>query len=770
MRTREAFRMMALMSLLAAVSVLVLQGCESTRSRSVESPAPTAAPMPRAEAATSERLSSITPAELHTQQQAQTYISRWVAEAGTPDELWVIQKWTPDATQRSAADDQPPSGAMIAMFAPGDTQAGVVPVPLKHTEVRAAIAGWVASTHVTQQFFNPYNRTIEATYVFPLPENAAITDFVMTIAGRTIRGMIREREDAQRIYDVAKSQGQAAALMTQERPNIFTQAVANIDPGRQIDVSIHYFHTLQYREGGFDYVFPMVVGPRFNPPITMGLPAGAAQSSGAVVQSTPVWAPPPMAAPARVRPGTDIAISVDLGVGEHGSPLGEISSPTHEVQIDRPTSRLARVTLSSRDSIPNRDFVLRFTLAGRDAVRSALLTQPDASGQGGHFALFLMPPDDMTALPRVPIEVVFVVDRSGSMKGRPIELARQALLRGLSRLESTDTFQIIDFAESSSQLGTGPLLASAENLRRGRRYAESLAANGGTMMLNGLRASLAFPSDPWRVRVVCFLTDGYIGNESDILRELSLGLGSTRVFGVGIGSSPNRFLIDRMSLLGRGAAAYITLNDNPSKAMDAFFAAATRPAMTDLSLDFGTSRVSDVWPAGPLGQLPDLLPGRPVVITGRYGGAMPTSVRISGRSFGSTAPRELVVAPEPMPAALSPTLIPSLWARARIAGLCDRMLINDPWPLSQEAKSTALGAGMMSPFTSFVAVDSLTRSEFVEPSTAWIAPGADLRSSNTWPPRPIGEPGRGSPVTVPVPTNVPAGIPPTPQAGDSRWR
>jgi Ca-activated chloride channel family protein len=659
---------------------------------------------------------------------------------------------------------------MIARFGPSDAQTSIVPVPLKHTDVRASIAGWVASTQVTQQFHNPYNRTIEATYVFPLPENAAITDFVMTIAGRTIRGMIREREDAQRIYDIAKSQGQAAALMTQERPNIFTQAVANIDPGRQIDVSIRYFHTLQYREGGFEYVFPMVVGPRFNPPYTPNLPVGAGQSSGTNVEIPSAWSPPPIAAPAHARPGTDIALAIDLGVGEQGSPFGDISSPTHKVQIDRPTSRFARVTLSPRDTIPNRDFVLRYTLAGRDAVRSALLTQPDVSGQGGHFALFLMPPDDVHGMPRMPMEVVFVVDRSGSMNGKPMEIAQQAILRGLSKLEDADTFQIIDFAETSSELGAGPLLATSENLRRGRRYAEALTAGGGTMMINGLRTSLALPSDPWRLRVVCFLTDGYIGNESEIMRELSLGLGSTRVFGVGIGSSPNRFLIDRMSLLGRGAAAYITLKDNPSKAMDAFFAAATRPAMTDLSLDFGTTGVSDVWPSGPQDQLPDLLPGRPVVISGRYSGSMPSSVRISGRTVGGVTPRALIVTPEPLPAAFSPTLIPSLWARARIAGLCDRMLVDDPWPLAQAAKSTALSAGMMSPFTSFVAVDSMTRSEFAESATTNIATQEEGRSSNTWPPRSLREPAREGPITVPVPIHPPAGTAPSRPSGDPRWR
>ncbi len=183
------------------------------------------------------------------------------ARTGKPfveDELWIIvpAEW-------SNTDDQTPGcGSLVAYF--GDLKADV-PVPLEHTDVRASVTGYVASVHVQQRFHNPYSGKIEAEYVFPLPQNAAVDGFVMTVGERTIRGVVRKREEAERIYNAARAQGEHAALLNQERPNIFTQKVANLEPDQRIDVDITYFHTLAYVDGWFEYVFPMVVGPRYNP-------------------------------------------------------------------------------------------------------------------------------------------------------------------------------------------------------------------------------------------------------------------------------------------------------------------------------------------------------------------------------------------------------------------------------------------------------------------------------------------------------------------------
>ncbi len=188
------------------------------------------------------------------------------------EELWVIEKHaSPQAQTRQPQDEIPGSGTLLAKQA-GDK---LVPVPLKHTDVKATIEGYIASVDVTQQYQNPYNEKIEAVYVFPLPDNAAVSEFVMTIGERRIRGIIRERKEAEEIYRQARSQGYVASLLTQERPNIFTQSVANIEPGKRIDIDIRYYNTLEYVDGWYEFVFPMVVGPRFNPP-------GSTQGVGAV--------------------------------------------------------------------------------------------------------------------------------------------------------------------------------------------------------------------------------------------------------------------------------------------------------------------------------------------------------------------------------------------------------------------------------------------------------------------------------------------------------
>src|SRR5439155_639722 len=198
------------------------------------------------------------------------------AQTGCDEELWVITRSISENGQRDP--NTPGSGAMTAKLPDEQKE---IPLPLKHTDVKASISGYMATVEVTQQFRNPYGSKIEAVYVFPLPHNAAVNEFLMTIGQRRIRGIIRERQEAERIYQTAKRQGYVASLLTEERPNIFTQAVANIEPGKQIDVNIKYFHTLDYVDGWYEFVFPMVVGPRFNPPH----PASGASPEGEPTQN-----------------------------------------------------------------------------------------------------------------------------------------------------------------------------------------------------------------------------------------------------------------------------------------------------------------------------------------------------------------------------------------------------------------------------------------------------------------------------------------------------
>jgi Ca-activated chloride channel family protein len=543
-----------------------------------------------------------------------------------------------------------------------------------------------------QQFHNPYDGKIEAVYVFPLPENAAVNEFIMTIGERRIRGIIRERAEAEKIYREAKRQGYVASLLTEERPNIFTQSVANIEPGKQIDVDITYFNTLTYADGWYEFAFPMVVGPRFNPPSTSdGVGAVARGRQGSSGQKTEIQYLRP-----NERSGHDISLALDIRAGVS---IEEIRCRSHQITSDQRSSDFASITLSPNDSIPNKDFVLRYRVAG-ERIKSNLFTHRDE--RGGYFTFMLYPPRDLQELTRAPVELVFVLDCSGSMAGKPIAQAKAAVEHALKRLQPTDSFQLINFSESASRLGPRPLVATAENVKRGLQYLRALEGDGPTMMIEGIKAALDFPHDPERLRFVCFLTDGYIGNEVDILRAVARHLGDSRIFSFGVGSGPNRYLLDGMAKLGRGAVAYLALSDDGSQIMDDFFKRISHPALTDVKINWGGLEVAEVFPA----QIPDLFVGRPVVLTGRFQGEEKT-IHVMGRA--GQKPIELPVTVNLNEGEVASGALPSVWARMKIAALADQFICLGDSALPGQIKQVALDYSLMSAFTAFVAVDSSAR-------------------------------------------------------------
>jgi Ca-activated chloride channel family protein len=333
-----------------------------------------------------------------------------------------------------------------------------------------------------------------------------------------------------------------------------------------------------------------------------------------------------------------------------------------------------------------------------------MMTHKDAHGQ--YFTMMVYPPAQLEHVQRSPMEMVFVLDCSGSMNGRPLEQAKAAVAHALQNLTPRDTFQIINFSSTASQLGSSPILASPENIQRGMNYLNSIDSEGGTEMIQGLRAALDFPHDEGRYRLVSFMTDGYIGNDQDILNAVAEKVGDSRIFSFGVGEAPNRYLMDRMALLGRGAVAYLSLNDNAVEVMDRFEKRISHPAMTDVSIDWGSMHVTDVYPQ----ILPDLIVGRPITVTGRYTGE-PGLVKIGGRS-GSTVVTSEVRA-DSKDAQKEHKGIAAVWARLKIADLMARSsrAPEQMTQLKHEILQTALDYSLMSPFTAFVAVDSMTKTE-----------------------------------------------------------
>lgn len=603
------------------------------------------------------------------------------------EELWVVAKYE-GKEQATGNDDMPGTGSLLARVADQP-----VPVPLKHTDVKAEISGYIASVGVTQSYHNPFSSKIEAIYVFPLPHNAAVNDFVMTIGERHIRGIIREREEAQRIYDSAKSQGYVASLLTQDRPNIFMQRVANIEPGKEIDVAITYFHTLEYVDGWYEWHFPMVVGPRFNPPgTTDGVGAVPRLAAGASGQKTEVQYLKPTE-----RSGHDISLSVHLDAGVK---VEQVEVPSHRTN-SHTEGNLAEVSLRQDDAIANKDFVLRYRVAG-EKLKSAIVASREKDG--GYFTLMLYPPESLKRLPRRPIELVFVLDCSGSMDGEPIAQAKAAIRTGLSRMQGEDTFQIIKFSNDAAMMSDRPLAASRENVRRALAYLDEPYGGGGTMMMEGIKKALDAPRDESRLRFVCFLTDGFIGNEAEILGEIHQRIGSSRIFSFGVGPSVNRYLLDHMAKMGRGACAYLSLTQKPEPVMEAFFERISHPALTDISIDWGGMKVSEVYPDA----VPDLFVGRPVILTGKFSGNGVANIRVKGKVGNESEVTPLVLNLDLAGAAKG---LRSIWAREKIAWLADRATWEANGGLAGQIKSLALEYGLMSNFTAFIALDATRKTE-----------------------------------------------------------
>ena len=393
-----------------------------------------------------------------------------------------------------------------------------------------------------------------------------------------------------------------------------------------------------------------------------------------------------------------MSLNIKAGVN-----IENVRCVNHSVDIKESSESERQITLSPADSIPNKDFVLRYKVAG-EQIKTAIMTHKDDHGQ--YFTMMLYPPAELRQVQRSPMEMVFVLDCSGSMNGRPLDQARAAVTHALQKLTPRDTFQIIDFSNTASQLGPAPINATPENLRNGLAYLASLNGRGGTEMIEGLKAALDFPHDEGRYRVVSFMTDGYIGNDADILHAVAQKTGDARIFSFGVGQSPNRYLMDRMALLGRGAVAYLSLNDDPVQIMEQFHESIIHPAMTDLSINWGSMNITDVYPQ----IVPDLIVGRPVVLTGRFTGE-PGTVTVNGRT--GMQPVSYSVALDARDSNKEHKGIGAVWARLKIADLMAQIsrTPDQAEQIQQSVLRTALDYSLMSALTAFVAVDSMTKTE-----------------------------------------------------------
>lgn len=607
-----------------------------------------------------------------------------------------------DAVLAAPPQDEATQGSLQVMDTTGKSK-GVC--PLKHTDVKAEISGFLSRVRVTQEFENPFKEKIEAVYTFPLPQNAAVDDMTMTVGDRTVRGRILPREEARNVYEAARAGGQVASLLDQERPNIFTQAVANIMPGEKVTVTISYVETLKYENGAYEFVFPMVVASRYVPGALVGLgDRGTSPNTTQVPDASKIT--PPLT-PQGTRAGHDISVEVAL---DAGVPLDNLKSNSHEIDVEKPNGSSALVRLKNKTEIPNKDFVLKYDVAG-GRIEDAVLTH--RTEKGGFFTLILQPPDRVTVEDVTPKEIVFVLDTSGSMHGFPIEKAKEAMKLALDGLYPQDTFNLITFAGDTHILFPQPVPATKANLAKAQAFLTSRAGGGGTEMMKAIKAALD-PSDAQgHIRVVCFMTDAEVGNDFEIISEVQKHP-NARVFAFGIGSSINRFLLDKIAEEGRGEVEYVALNDDGSAAARRFYERVRSPLLTDISIDWGGMPMADVYPK----RIPDLFSAKPVVLSGRYTKGGRGVIRLKGRMSGRDFVREIPI--ELPETEARHDVLATLWARTRIDDLMRQDYIgvqrgNAHADLKDTITQIGVEYRLMTQFTSFVAVEEMVVTDGGEP-------------------------------------------------------
>ncbi len=646
-----------------------------------------------------------------------------------------------------------PEGGRLDAF--DDEGQPVGPCPLKHTDVDVQISGHFSRVNVAQRYHNPYDQKIEAVYTFPLSHRGAVDRMTMTVGDRVIKGEVKERQLARNIYETARQQGHVSSLLEQQRPNIFTQSVANIEPGAEVLIEISYVEVLESVDGRYQFDFPMVVAPRYTPgtPLSSGHRSRGpghpfAGGTGQVPDASRVT---PMPGKPDQRAGHDIAITVTIDTGGPG--IVELKSASHDIDWtvesstrDDELPHRATVFLKSGRTIPNQDFRLAWRLNAQE-IEEAILTHTGVYGdlESGFFTLILQSPERVSDDLARPRELIFVLDNSGSMRGRnarladrsALDAAKDVITQAIDTMRPKDRFNVISFNHTLDVLWSQPHPNTPENRTRARQYVDQRQGGGGTEMRNAMlkalnvgppgdrpnRADRSFDYDD-RVdpdlfsdldhddasdqveplRIVLFVTDGLVSNDAAIIEAIRQQAHQTRVFTIGMSSAPNRHLLDEMARTGRGAADYVLPHEDVAPIVQRFAERVASPVLTDIELSFdGDIQISELLPSP--AHLPDLFDVQPLVIHGRYTGAGQGALTIRGRTGEGRYERKIDLEfPDAEP---QHDMIATLWAREKVGEL---MREGGAERMSDQDKINAIVAlgenfQIVTHHTSFVAVE-----------------------------------------------------------------
>jgi Ca-activated chloride channel family protein len=602
----------------------------------------------------------------------------------------------------SVAEESLPPGEQAAGVVPEQMQAGSLLLRMQsgytvatrvNTDIDLDVSGPVARTRVRQVFRNDGQEWVEAVYVFPLPEAAAVDRLRMQIGERVVEGEILEKEQAKKDYDAAKQAGRGAALVEQQRANLFTTHVANVEPGATVTIEIGYLETLRYDDGAFSVRIPLTLTPRYIP----GTPLPGRRGSG--------WAADTASVPdaSQITPPV-VTTSADHEVTLHadidaGVPLEHILSRYHPITVTaaKGTGHRYQVDLHGAQVPMDHDLELVWKPVAAAAPRATLFSE--TVGGEAHFLLMVLPPDVAVEKAQpMPRDLVLVVDTSGSMHGTSMEQAKEALLLALDGLTTADRFNVIQFNSVTQALFDASVAATPGNLDRARQYVRALATDGGTEMVPALELALASRADETHLKQVIFVTDGSVGNEAELYSLIEARLGTARLFTVGIGSAPNGWFMQKAAEAGRGTATFISALHEVKEKMGGLFRKLEQPQVTGIEVEW-PGQGTLAYPA----LVPDLYAGEPIVVKARLA-APPRDgdqVMIRGYSPSGRWGTELVLAGRGERAGIA-----AIWARARIEDLLDAERRGGDAAATRAAViETALAHHLVSRYTSLVAVD-----------------------------------------------------------------
>ncbi len=590
-----------------------------------------------------------------------------------------------------------------------------LPAATVSTDVDIKITGMIARAKVTQVFKNTTAEWLEGVYVFPLPEDAAVDHLKMVIGKRIIEGKIKLKQEARKIYKQAKAQGRKVSLVEQQRPNIFSTAVANIAPYESIQIVIEYQQNIKYRNmsagnnsvGEFNLRFPMVINPRYIPgkPIieTMELSSGEV-GGGWAMNTTQVPDASKITPPVSIKKINKISLRIEL---DAGFPVESLDSAYHRVtKVNHGKGKysitLVADTENEKYNYADRDFNLNWQTAIGKQPRAAVFSQQDENSNDAYHLIMIMPPTEAKAeQAKMAREVIYIIDTSGSMAGTSIKQARQALLMAVDRLSVNETFNIIEFNSTAHKFFRRAVNASQRNKVAAKRFIRNLSANGGTEMAAALNLALAAHSRPSNsshntIRQVVFLTDGSVGNEEGLFQLIKSKLGDSRLFTVGIGSAPNSYFMTKAARQGRGTFTYIGDVNEVQQKMGRLFTKLDSPILKNIHIDFNTAGAMEVWPE----KQPDLYKGEPIMIVAKSTGKL-NKIKVSADLANRKWQMNLKITQTELT-----NDIAVLWARQKISHLMNKLYESENKAAAkQQIVKVALKHHLVSKFTSLVAVD-----------------------------------------------------------------